>query len=178
MAVHGLDGHWRKTWTHENGLSWLEVLLPKSLPNSRIYSYGYDSRTHGSSPITQQFIHDFSRQLVSELVLERETKEVSVRPIGTLCCLPGICLKFGFQTTRRPIIFIVHSLGGLVVKSVRGSNSPLHIMTREKALIHSNSAPLAGRRERDKSIASSTYGVMFFGTPHQGGRGCHRRAVG
>jgi hypothetical protein len=81
VAIHGLDGHWRKTWTHENGVFWLEELLPNSLPNARIYSYGYDSRTHASSPITEQFIHDFARQLVSELVLEREMTEVRVPPI-------------------------------------------------------------------------------------------------
>ena len=66
---------------------WLEGLLPKSLPSARIYSYGYDSRTHASSPITEQFIHDFARQLVSELVLEREVTEVSGSPFGTSCLL-------------------------------------------------------------------------------------------
>ncbi|OXV11944.1 hypothetical protein Egran_00299 [Elaphomyces granulatus] len=56
------------------------------------------------------------------------------------------------KTERRPIIFLAHSLGGIVVKS---------------ALIHSNSAGVS-HNEHLKAIKLSTYGVIFFGTPHQG----------
>ncbi|KAM3549110.1 hypothetical protein ARSEF4850_009032, partial [Beauveria asiatica] len=49
------------------------------------------------------------------------------------------------RSTDRPIIFVAHSLGGLVLKS--GAN-PEH-----------------------KSIKLSTYGILFMGTPHQGGNG-------
>ncbi|KAL4949046.1 hypothetical protein BDW69DRAFT_175260 [Aspergillus filifer] len=48
----------------------------------------------------------------------------------------------------RPIIFICHSLGGLVVKS---------------ALRHANE-----RRTLYGNIANSTKAILFFGTPHQG----------
>ncbi|CCX33417.1 Similar to Nephrocystin-3; acc. no. Q6AZT7 [Pyronema omphalodes CBS 100304] len=58
-------------------------------------------------------------------------------------------------SVRRPIIFIGHSLGGLIIKS---------------ALILSSS-----RNERhlpeQKSVKLSTCGILFMGTPHQGGSG-------
>ncbi|UNI16388.1 hypothetical protein JDV02_002823 [Purpureocillium takamizusanense] len=55
----------------------------------------------------------------------------------------------------RPIIFVAHSLGGLVLKS---------------ALIHSDAARQGALAEH-RSIKLSTYGILFMGTPHQGGNG-------
>ncbi|KAF1974669.1 hypothetical protein BU23DRAFT_567462 [Bimuria novae-zelandiae CBS 107.79] len=52
-------------------------------------------------------------------------------------------------------MFVAHSLGGIVVKS---------------ALIHSDAARQGALAEH-RSIKLSTYGVMFMGTPHQGGNG-------
>ncbi|KAF5658010.1 tetratricopeptide repeat domain-containing protein [Fusarium heterosporum] len=59
------------------------------------------------------------------------------------------------QTSQRPIIFVTHSLGGIVVKS---------------ALIHSDAARQGALLEQG-SIKLSTYGILFMGTPHQGGNG-------
>ncbi|KAM3560902.1 hypothetical protein ARSEF4850_003455 [Beauveria asiatica] len=59
------------------------------------------------------------------------------------------------RSTDRPIIFVAHSLGGLVLKS---------------ALIHSDAAR-QGANPEHKSIKLSTYGILFMGTPHQGGNG-------
>ncbi|KAK7937620.1 uncharacterized protein PG986_014488 [Apiospora aurea] len=56
-------------------------------------------------------------------------------------------------TMRRPIVFIAHSLGGIIVKS---------------ALIHS-AAAWKNALEKHRSIRLSTAGIMFMGTPHQGG---------
>lgn len=52
---------------------------------------------------------------------------------------------------RRPLIFVCHSLGGLVVKS---------------ALIFSSESISSSIR----AIELSTGGVLFFGTPHQGSK--------
>lgn len=60
-----------------------------------------------------------------------------------------------------PIIFIGHSLGGLVVKS---------------ALLHSNMGK-PGNLERQTAIKLSTYGILFLGTPHQGGEGVDRLKI-
>ncbi|KAH8790449.1 hypothetical protein F5882DRAFT_291856, partial [Hyaloscypha sp. PMI_1271] len=102
IAVHGLDGAWNKTWTAENGVFWLRDLIPQLVPDARVFSYGYDSRTHASSSISNQFIYDHAKALIGELVAVREETE----------------------TLKRPIIFITHSLGGLVVKSVSHVPSP------------------------------------------------------
>ncbi|CAN9179325.1 unnamed protein product [Alternaria alternata] len=59
------------------------------------------------------------------------------------------------STSKRPIMFVAHSLGGIVVKS---------------ALIHSDTARQVALAEH-RSIKLSTYGVMFMSTPHQGGNG-------
>ncbi|KAH9232177.1 hypothetical protein K456DRAFT_1798044, partial [Colletotrichum gloeosporioides 23] len=94
VAVHGLDGHWTRSWTADNGVFWLRDLLPESLPEARIYAYSYDSRTRGGdTPLTLD-ISDHGRELVSELTLTRQLT----------------------NTEKRPIVFLGHSLGGIVVK--------------------------------------------------------------
>jgi hypothetical protein len=46
IAVHGLNGHREKSWTHTNEDTgeqtfWLRDLLPQCIPNSRISTFGY-----------------------------------------------------------------------------------------------------------------------------------------
>lgn len=52
------------------------------------------------------------------------------------------------EAEERPIVFVAHSLGGIVVK---------------RALVE------AKLDDSYKSIREATYGIAFFGTPHQGG---------
>jgi len=136
VAVHGLNGHCEKTWTAGSGadsVNWLRDLLPHDLPNARILSWGYDANTHSRSQVSCQYLYDHARTLVSDLCLERQITE----------------------TSKRPIIFVAHSLGGIIVKS---------------ALIHSDAAR-RGALEEHRAIKLSTYGILFMGTPHQGGSG-------
>lgn len=112
VMVHGLNGHWRDTWTAGDQIFWLKDLLPELVPNARIFSWGYDSRTHSSTPVSEEFIWGHGTNLVSDLTLERDA--TNVRPICPLLVLPLI----ESQSVRRPIIFVGHSLGGLVIKSV------------------------------------------------------------
>ncbi|CAN9243604.1 unnamed protein product [Alternaria alternata] len=136
VAVHGLNGHCEKTWTAGNGIdsvNWLRDLLPHDLPNARILSWGYDANTHSGSRVSCQYLFDHARTLVSDLCLERQITE----------------------TSKRPIIFVAHSLGGIIVKS---------------ALIHSDAAR-RGALEEHRAVKLSTYGILFMGTPHQGGSG-------
>ncbi|KAK4206917.1 P-loop containing nucleoside triphosphate hydrolase protein [Rhypophila decipiens] len=133
VAVHGLDGHWKNSWTAENGLFWLQDLLPLVLPNPRIFSFGHDSRTRGADKPLTQDIPDHAKDLVWLLSNERLLT----------------------NTETRPLIFIGHSLGGLVVKS---------------ALLTSDQAGV-GHLERHKYIKISTGGVFYLATPHQGGQG-------
>lgn len=132
VAVHGLNGHRDKTWIAANGKHWLRDLLPNDIINARIFCWGYDANTHGDR-VSCQYLYDLARSLVSDLCLERRLT----------------------NTTTRPIIFVAHSLGGIIVKS---------------ALVHSDAAR-KGALEEHRSIKTSTYGVVFMGTPHQGGSG-------
>ncbi|MCJ1371571.1 hypothetical protein MMC20_002789 [Loxospora ochrophaea] len=133
VAVHGLNGHREKTWTASNGVQWLRDLLSKDIPNARILSWGFDANTQGSLQLNSKFLDEHTEALLSDLCLERQLT----------------------KTRSRPIIFIAHSLGGIIVKS---------------ALIHSDAAPRSAS-EWHRSVKLSTYGVLFMGTPHQGCNG-------
>ncbi|KAG7403952.1 Nephrocystin-3 [Fusarium oxysporum f. sp. raphani] len=133
VAIHGLNGHREKTWTAENGIHWLRDLLPDDAPRARILSWGYDANTHAASGTSSLFLYDHARTLVADLSRKRKLT----------------------NSSQRPIIFIAHSLGGIVVKS---------------ALIHSDAARQGALLDQ-RSVKLSTYGILFMGTPHQGGNG-------
>ena len=130
VAVHGLCGHRLASWTAENGVNWLSDLLPSHIPRARVLAYGYDSTAHSSQHITQKILYARSRKLIANLdALRQET-----------------------HTERRPIIFLGHSLGGILIKS---------------ALIQSEWAKLS-EEESLHAIKLSTSGIIFLGTPHRG----------
>ena len=47
MAVHGLNGHYLKSWTAKSKTGqttmWLKDLLPEKLPGARIMTFEYDA---------------------------------------------------------------------------------------------------------------------------------------
>lgn len=95
VAVHGLGGDWEQTWTDENGNLWLRDFLPLHLPHqARIFSYGYDSSTAFSRSVAD--IEVEAAMLLDRLQGERKTQEEQ----------------------SRPVFFIAHSLGGILVKKV------------------------------------------------------------
>ncbi|KAF2488673.1 hypothetical protein BU16DRAFT_520428 [Lophium mytilinum] len=128
VFVHGLTGNRETTWTYNKTLYWPRDLLTKELPYARILAFGYDAdvirvlNTAGSNTI-----RDHGKSLAQDL---------SMRRIRT-------------QSSDRPIIFVAHSLGGLVVEQAmliaRGS-SQLYV----------------------KSLLPSTIAIAFIGTPHLG----------
>ena len=155
--MHGLNGHREDTWTYEDHNTkkktlWLREILPSKIPTARIWTWGYDSRTYSQShrePLTIKKLYDHGRELVSDIDLER-------RDDGT---------------EKRPIIFITHGLGGIVVKTV-SSTYPLFRYSRisnlkVKALLHSDHVR-PGHLEKERSVKLSTYGIIFLGCPHQG----------
>ncbi|KAH7140282.1 hypothetical protein B0J13DRAFT_477392 [Dactylonectria estremocensis] len=127
VALHGLNGHYRKTWstTGTSGakVNWLKTMLPQHVPKARIMSFGYDSAVQFSKSTAD--IGDFAEALLADLVACRKSK----------------------VEKRRPIIFICHSLGGIVFK---------------QALVR------ARERDRFTDLLSQIRGVAFFGTPHAG----------
>jgi hypothetical protein len=55
---------------------WLRRLLPPEIPQARILTYGYDSRTHSSEHLTRQTLFGHSATLVSALSLYRRRTKV------------------------------------------------------------------------------------------------------
>ncbi|KAK5994660.1 Protein SERAC1-like protein [Cladobotryum mycophilum] len=123
VAIHGLKGHAIKTWTHKQSqVMWLRDLLPKGLPNARIMTYGYNSRFVNFTG--HQELRNIAMKLLSELVdLRKSERELA-----------------------RPLIFVCHSLGGIVAK---------------KAL-------LIGCSSEEAKVQAATYGIIFMATPHCG----------
>ena len=119
IFVHGLDGHFLRTWTHENGTCWARDLLPSELPGSRIFSYGYPSKVMANK--SDAGIRDYAKHLLGDI--KRHYNE------------------------SRPIIFVCHSLGGIVTK---------------QAMI------MAHLSSRNKATWSATNAIIFMGTPHNG----------
>ncbi|KAF8859266.1 hypothetical protein BDZ45DRAFT_364195 [Acephala macrosclerotiorum] len=137
VFVHGLNGDPRHTWTSKNnGLFWPSQLLPVSLKSAQarilVYGYNADVYTFGSnkgSP-SSDMIHQHAQTMLKNLASERTSEEVQ----------------------EHPIIFVAHSLGGILVK-------------RALELSHD----LQGKSDDDlRSIYVSTFGVIFLGTPHNG----------
>ena len=75
--------------------------MPSQLPAARIMSYGYDSKTLFTE--SAENISDIAKNLLEHLSMKR--KDV--------------------QEMSRPIMFISHSLGGIIVKEVGGSSQLL-----------------------------------------------------
>ena len=131
MAIHGLGGGSSSTWKAANGNMWLRDMLPSSVPGARIMTFGYDTEPSGSRNVYRNSISSPANNLISALAILRGETE----------------------STRRPVIFVGHSYGGLVIKS---------------ALLRSISAE--DDEENIKAIKSMTLGIIFLGTPHQGSR--------
>jgi alpha-beta hydrolase superfamily lysophospholipase len=106
VLVHGLNGHPQSTWTAKNGVFWPTDLLPVTFASKdpakhakvRILVYGYnaDVVAFGEKSASTDKIHEHAQSLVSSLALERKSEEAE----------------------ENPIIWVAHSLGGILVKRV------------------------------------------------------------
>ncbi|KAK4655284.1 hypothetical protein QC762_301160 [Podospora pseudocomata] len=132
FAVHGLNprskdisAHAWDTWRAPEGPEgrlWLKEDLPRVVPDARIFLYEYDSKAvFGKDRST--FV-DKATELLETVRCERDKNDT------------------------RPILFIGHSLGGLLIK---------------QALINAHNNP------KFTEIKDVTTGLAFFATPHNGG---------
>ncbi|KAF2969208.1 hypothetical protein GQX73_g4324 [Xylaria multiplex] len=119
------------TWHSESNtpprLFWPRDLLPTACPEARIILWGYHTLHSGNMPVVSQsdiFSH------VEDLV----------RKLGEL--------RRGIGVQQRPLIFIAHSIGGIVVKEI----------FRQAEFSETKS---------DQDILSSTAATIFFGCPHR-----------
>ncbi|KAI0854678.1 ribonuclease-like protein p/mrp subunit [Xylaria cubensis] len=134
VAVHGINGDAFSTFSAKrNNRFWLgdPDMLPRDVKNSRIMTYRYPASVATMlGGTSSDRILQHAQTMIAELVADRELEDA----------------------TERPIIFVCHSLGGIIVK---------------RALVYS--ASRTGRHINHlHSIYVSTYGILFFGTPHQG----------
>ncbi|KAI1498085.1 hypothetical protein F5X99DRAFT_342248 [Biscogniauxia marginata] len=126
VAVHGLGSNVDWSWTWKDGakrVHWLRDpdMLPAKVPNARIMVYNYDSTWHSNAPKTR--LHLCGKDLVDSLH------------------------DFRADVSDRPIIFVGHSLGGLVI---------------QYGLL------LADADEKFKYLPRHTVGFVALGTPFRG----------
>ncbi|KAL7921272.1 Alpha/Beta hydrolase protein [Trichoderma austrokoningii] len=128
IAVHGLSGNWLKTWVASDGAIWLRDRLPQLLAErniqARVLSYGYDTSFILAKSINN--IEIVAGDLISQIDSIRTTDEQK----------------------KAPIIFVAHSLGGLVVKAAFNKACTEKIDYQ--------------------NVADETAGYVFLGVPHRG----------
>lgn len=129
VAVHGLGGDSFSTWTDgSSNILWLRDLLPKSsyFANCRIFTFGYDAKKW-LTPLepSKGRVFTFAEDLLTAL----RSKRILTGSIG------------------RPIAFIGHSLGGIVIKKVSYNKcfNPFHRpILRRSSIRFADVSPLSG----------------------------------
>ncbi|KAK0665940.1 protein SERAC1 [Cercophora samala] len=136
VFVHGLNGHCWESWQNsdnskskwrkgaDEGVFWPVDLLPEKIKNARIMTYQYESKVLRNTSTAS--LADTAEELLTLLQKKRSLLD-----------------------SKGPIVFVVHSLGGIVVK---------------KAIFKANDR----NDERFHDIGHATKGIVFFGTPHRG----------
>ncbi|KAF5021966.1 hypothetical protein F66182_6006 [Fusarium sp. NRRL 66182] len=129
VFVHGLASNRESTWK-QHGILWPRDFLPHDVPKSRIMSFGYDSNVSTSRPsdMTRDNLDTMARSLSSSLQRLRSSPE----------------------EVSRPIVFVAHSLGGLICARLIVLGE---ITTQGTAV---------------QVVAKNTKGLLFFGTPFAG----------
>lgn len=126
--VHGLTGNMYSTWTAEGQFeTWPKTLLAPELKSARILTFGYDAYVLGQPVASRNRLIDHATDLITDLTNKRACNNASTRAL----------------------IFVAHSLGGLVCK---------------RALLQSRNNPNTHLR----GVFEYTKGIIFMGTPHDG----------
>ncbi|KAA8908942.1 hypothetical protein FN846DRAFT_944125 [Sphaerosporella brunnea] len=129
IAVTRLAGHAFGSWkSPTSGKMWLRDFLPIGLRgcHARILTFGYDSTLQNS--LSSSSLQQFSRQLLDATANSRASE----------------------KEKHRPLIFIGHSIGGLVIKQALVEARPPH------GSVH------------DQAILESCTSLFFFGVPNKG----------
>ncbi|KAI9768065.1 MAG: hypothetical protein M1840_005099 [Geoglossum simile] len=122
IFVCGLGGHYVNTWKSPNNSKfvWMGEALRTYAPQARVYAYKYNTRLWRRGEIAKQ-AEDLLRCI----------RELPQRPPPA--------------DGHRPIIFVGHSTGGLIVKKL-----------------------LLEAAKEEQWIIRSCLGILFFACPHQG----------
>jgi WD40 repeat protein len=136
VFVHGLGGHSQNTWSknHDPSFFWPELWLPlePDVGIARILTFGYNANFRGNAAGKSiSSISDFAKELLFEMRFAKDSS--------------GEDLNIG----QNPVIFVVHSMGGLVVKK----------------------AYLLGMHDENYAhIVKSISSIIFLSTPHRGSK--------
>ncbi|PWY83619.1 hypothetical protein BO70DRAFT_379376 [Aspergillus heteromorphus CBS 117.55] len=125
VAVHGLASNPKTTWKQGDN-DWLRDFLPRESIPARIMAFNHN--TAWESDALTKTLYDHGCDLLRVLARARRTRE----------------------ERKRPIIFIGHSFGGLIIK---------------QALVSSNHA---GEGKPGYGLCNHTKGFIFLGVPHKG----------
>ncbi|KAH0536621.1 hypothetical protein FGG08_006515 [Glutinoglossum americanum] len=129
VFVHGLTGSSSDTWLDKKtGSYWPASLLSEDIDDARILSFGYDADVVNFwNPASQNRISDHAKNILGALARQREQTD----------------------SENRKIVFVVHSLGGLVTQN---------------ALCLSRTSP----DKHIRRVGHCTMAIAFLGTPHFG----------
>ncbi|MCJ1395713.1 hypothetical protein MMC18_008599 [Xylographa bjoerkii] len=110
VCIHGLGNRWQQTWGgSKKTCSWLQSQVPQTIPGARIWTYGFNVIKHPGSDLLEG-----SQRLLQDLKVKR-------------------------PETARPLLFLAHSLGGIIL---------------ENALMYNT----------DQSLETSICGIVLLGT--------------
>ncbi|KAI4143733.1 MAG: hypothetical protein LQ341_002834 [Variospora aurantia] len=133
ILVHGLGGTSQKTWSRNRDAQyfWPQKWLPSEpgFEQARILSFGYNAHFASAGRENILNIADFAKDLLfgMKYSVDHASQELALG--------------------KAPIVFIAHSMGGLVVK---------------KAFI------LGQNDNQYRQMLASTNGILFLSTPHRG----------
>ncbi|MCJ1396007.1 hypothetical protein MMC18_008893 [Xylographa bjoerkii] len=139
IFVHGLGGSSRLSWSKNRDidLCWPQQWLPNEfdISCSRILTFGYDAHFSSTGPSSVSNIGDFAKALLYDMKFGKDEASQDLA-VGEV-----------------PIIFVVHSMGGLVFKRVG-----------RPALAY-----ISGQSNPEyKNVVSAVRAVLFLSTPHRG----------
>ncbi|KAI9778529.1 MAG: hypothetical protein M1839_008060 [Geoglossum umbratile] len=127
VAVSGLGSHAFGSFKERGGQHmWLRDALPGDVPGARVLIYGYHAKLADS----------------------RSFQDLEALASAFRVSLGGIRYQHMNSARRKPLIFIGHSLGGLIIK---------------EAVIQMKEG-----NDLDKFNFACTRGILFFGVPNQG----------
>jgi len=125
IFVHGLGGTSHRTWSWQHDArhfwpSWLP--RDADLFPTRIFTFGYNADLAGKGTLSN--ILDFARELLLQMKTysSSETDDGALGKASLSHAIPGVACygpTADAVLLQNPIIFVMHSMGGLVVKKVR-----------------------------------------------------------
>lgn len=117
---------------------WPRDFLPKTVPFSRILVFGYDTRIRHRI-FGPEACHNTVRDIANNLLVSLDGK----RRVNS----------------KRPLLFIVHSLGGIIVNEM---------LLQSRLMSASPTERLSERQQDLLKVSKAIRALIFFGTPQHG----------